>query len=41
MLKPFTFRTLNSIRSKSQSLKYERFTPSGCKLKESEDKRMW
>ena len=30
-LTPFIFRTINSVRSNSLSLKYHRFTPSGCK----------
>ena len=30
-LTPFIFRTINSVRSNSLSLKYQRFTPSGCK----------
>ncbi len=29
--RPFIFQTINSGRSNSLSLKYQRFTPSGCK----------
>ena len=29
--RPLIFQTINSGRSNSQSLKYQRFTPSGCK----------
>ena len=28
--RPFIFQTINSFRSNSLSLKYQRFTPSGC-----------
>ena len=28
--RPFIFQTINSVRSNSLSLKYQRFTPSGC-----------
>ena len=31
--RPLIFQTINSIRSNSLSLKYQRFTPSGCKDK--------
>ena len=30
-LRPLIFQTINSLRSNSLSLKYQRFTPSGCK----------
>ena len=30
---PYIFQTINSIRSNSPSLKYQRFSPSGCKDK--------
>ena len=29
--RPLIFQTINSARSNSLSLKYQRFTPSGCK----------
>ena len=29
--RPLIFQTINSVRSKSLSLKYQRFTPSCCK----------
>ena len=29
--RPFIFQTMNSVRSKSLSLEYQRFTPAGCK----------
>ena len=29
--KPLIFQTINSVRSINLSLKYQRFTPSGCK----------
>ena len=29
--KPLIFQTMNSVRSNSQSLKYHRFIPPGCK----------
>ena len=29
--RPLMFQTLNSVRINSLSLKYERFTPTGCK----------
>ena len=29
--RPLIFQTINSVRSNSLSLKYQRFTPSGCK----------
>ena len=29
--KPLIFQTINSVRLNSLSLKYQRFTPSGCK----------
>ena len=29
--RPLIFQTMSSVRSKSLSLKYYRFTPSGCK----------
>ena len=32
--KPLLFQTMNSVRSKSQRLKYQRFTPHGFKDKE-------
>ena len=29
--RPLIFQTMNSVKSNSLSLKYRRFTPSGCK----------
>ena len=29
--RPLIFQTINSVRLKSQNLKYQRFTPSDCK----------